>query len=47
MKVSVWCALSARRIVGPVFFYQTISFEACVRVICGQFFPDLTEKERF
>jgi hypothetical protein len=27
VKVGVWCAVSARRIVVPVFFNETINFE--------------------
>jgi hypothetical protein len=46
VKVGVWCALSARRIVGPVFFNETINCESCVQVILGQFLPELTEEER-
>jgi hypothetical protein len=46
LKVGVWCAVSARRIVGPVFFNETINCERYVQVILGQFFPELTEEER-
>jgi hypothetical protein len=45
VKVGVWCALSAR-IVGLVFFNETINFERYVWVILGQFFSELTEEER-
>jgi hypothetical protein len=47
VKVGVWCALNARRIVGPVFFNETINSERYVQVILRQFFPDLTEEKRF
>jgi hypothetical protein len=47
VKVGVWCTLSARRIVGPVFFNETINCEIYVQVILGQFFPELTEEESF
>jgi hypothetical protein len=46
MKVGVWCAISARRIVGPVFFNEIINCEKYVQVILGQFFCELTEDER-
>jgi hypothetical protein len=45
VKVGVWCALSARRVDGPVFFQQNNS-ERCVQVILGQFFPEFIEEER-
>jgi hypothetical protein len=46
VKVGVWCAVSARRIVVPVSFNKTINCERYVQVILGQFFPELTEEER-
>jgi hypothetical protein len=46
VKVGVWSALSAKRIVGPVFFNEKINCERYVQVILGQVFSDLTEKER-
>jgi hypothetical protein len=46
VKVGVWCASSARRIVGPVFFKGTINRERYVQVILRQFFSELTEVER-
>jgi hypothetical protein len=45
VKVGVWCALSARRIVGPVFFNENINCDRYVQVIVGQFFSELTEEE--
>jgi hypothetical protein len=47
VKVSVWCALSAGRIIGPVFFKEAINCEGYVWVILGQFLPKLPEEERF
>jgi hypothetical protein len=44
-KVGGWCAASAR-IVGLVFFQETINCERYVQAILGQFFPELTEEER-
>jgi hypothetical protein len=43
VKVDVWCAVNARRVVGPVFFNETINCKKYVQVILGQFFPQLTE----
>jgi hypothetical protein len=45
VKVGVWCAVSARRIVGSVFFNKTINCERYIQIILGQFFPELTEEE--
>jgi hypothetical protein len=44
VKVGVWCAVSARRIVEPVFFKRTINFERYVQVVLRQFFTVLTEE---
>jgi hypothetical protein len=46
VKVGVWCAVSARRIVGLVFFNETINCERYGQAILWQFFTDLTEGER-
>jgi hypothetical protein len=46
VKVGVWCAVSAGRIVGSVFFNETINCERCGQVILRQFLPVLTEEER-
>jgi hypothetical protein len=46
VKAGVWCALSARRIVGPVFFNETINCERYVWINLRQFFLKLTEEER-
>jgi hypothetical protein len=46
VKIGVWCTLSARRIVGPVFFNETLNCERYVWVILWQFFSELTEEER-
>jgi hypothetical protein len=40
-----WCAVYAR-IVGPVFFNETINRERYVQVILTQFFPEITQEER-
>jgi hypothetical protein len=46
VKVGVWYALCARRIVGPVFFNEKVNYERYVQVILRQFFSELTEEER-
>jgi hypothetical protein len=46
VKVGVWRALNARRIVGPVSFDETVNYEIYVQVILGQFFSELTEEYR-
>jgi hypothetical protein len=43
--LGVWCDVSARRIVGPVFFNNTMNCERYVQVILGQFSPELAEEE--
>jgi hypothetical protein len=40
MQVGVWCAVNARKIVGIIFFNETINCERYVQVILGQFLPD-------
>jgi hypothetical protein len=47
VEIGVRCAISARVIVGPVIFNETINCERYVQVILGQFFPVLTVEERF
>jgi hypothetical protein len=46
VEVGVWYAVSARRIVGPVIFNETVNCKRYVQVILGQFLPQLTEGER-
>jgi hypothetical protein len=46
VKVGVWCAVNARRIVVLVFFNETINCEIHVQDILRQFFPRLTEEKR-
>jgi hypothetical protein len=45
VKVGVWCAVGARRIVVPVFFNETINFKRYVQVILEQLFPELIKEE--
>jgi hypothetical protein len=46
VKVGVLCALSARRIVRPVFFNERVNCERYIQVFVRQFFSKLTEEER-
>jgi hypothetical protein len=46
VKIGVWCAVSARRVYGPVFSNETTNREKYVQVNFGQFFPLLTEEGR-
>jgi hypothetical protein len=46
VKIGVWCAVSAKRVVEPAFFSEIINCERCVQVILGQFFPELTEEDK-
>jgi hypothetical protein len=45
VKVGVWHAVSARRIVGPVLLNETINCKRYLQVTLGQFFPQLKEVE--
>jgi hypothetical protein len=44
-KIGVWCAITASRIVGPIFFYNTINSELYVIEILRPFFHSITEEE--
>jgi hypothetical protein len=45
VKIGVWYAVSARRIVVHVLFNERVHCKRCVQVIRRQFFPELTEVE--
>jgi hypothetical protein len=45
VKVGIWCAVNARRIVVPVFFYETVNCERYIQIILGHISPELTEEE--
>lgn len=45
LKVGVWCAVSARRIIGPIFFHQTVNSERYIANIFNPFVAALTEEE--
>ena len=44
-KVGVWCAISRSRIVGPIFFHDTINSERYCEQIIHPFTRQLTEQE--
>jgi hypothetical protein len=46
VKVGVWCAVSARRVVGHVISKEAINYERYVQVVLGQFCPELTAEGR-
>jgi hypothetical protein len=45
-KVGVWCARSPRRIIGPIFFHETVNSDRYVNNILNPFFNQLTAEER-
>jgi hypothetical protein len=45
-KIGVWCAITASRIVGPIFFENTINSERYVTDILGPFFDSITEEKK-
>jgi hypothetical protein len=45
MKVGVWCAVSARRVINPIFFGDTVNSDRYVSDILEPFFQELTEEE--
>jgi hypothetical protein len=47
VKVGVWSAVNGRWIAGTAFFNETLDCERYEQVIFRQFFPEVTEEERF
>ena len=45
-KIGVWCAVSAKRIIGPIFFEDTINSERYRTQILAPFFQLLSDNER-
>jgi hypothetical protein len=45
IKVGVWCAVSAQRVTGPIFFGGTVNSNGYVSDILEPFFQELTEGE--
>jgi hypothetical protein len=44
-KVGVWCAVSGRRVTGPIFHYDTVNSERYVNNMSEPFFQILNEEE--
>jgi len=45
-KVGVWCAISRTRIVGPIFFHDTVNSQRYINNILNPFFGELTDYEK-
>jgi hypothetical protein len=45
-KISVWCAISTRRITGPIFYNNTVNAARYMNNNLSPFFAELTEEER-
>ena len=45
-KIGVWCAISSRRIVGPIFFEQTVNSNRYIVNILNPFLEQLTDEEK-
>lgn len=46
IKTGVWCAMSRRRIIGPIFFHETINAERYWKNLIVPFLDELTREER-
>jgi hypothetical protein len=46
IKVGVWCAVSTRRVIGPIFFGDTVNSDRYVSDILEPFFQELTGTNR-
>jgi hypothetical protein len=47
IKVGVWRAVTARRVIGPIFFEDTVNSDRYVSDILEPFFQELTEETRY
>jgi hypothetical protein len=45
-KIGVWCAISARRIIGPIFYDDTFNSARYMNNVQSPVFTKLTEEER-
>ncbi|PNF43794.1 hypothetical protein B7P43_G09755 [Cryptotermes secundus] len=45
-KLGVWCAVSPRRIIGPLFFHETLNSDRYINGILNPFFKQLSAEER-
>jgi hypothetical protein len=46
IMTAVWCAVSSRRIIGPILYYETVNSDRYVRNVLEPFFEQLTDDER-
>jgi hypothetical protein len=46
IKIGVWCAVSVKRIIGSIFYHETVISNRYVRNILEPFFEQLTDDER-
>jgi hypothetical protein len=46
IKIGVWCAVSARRIIGPIFYHEIVNSDWYVRNILKPCFEQLTDDGR-
>lgn len=44
-KIGLWCAISGHRIVGPIFFDETVNSDVYIRIF-NEFYEQLTNDER-
>jgi hypothetical protein len=45
-KIGVWCAVSANRIIGPIFYKVPFDAQRYISVILNPFFVDLSHAEK-
>ena len=45
MKIGVWCTIRSERIIGPIFFQNTVDSRTYVNDILTPFFMELTDRE--
>jgi hypothetical protein len=45
-RIGVWCAINAHKIIGPIFYDDTVHAARYVNNILSPFFAELTEEER-
>jgi hypothetical protein len=45
IRVDLWCAASARQIIGPVLFYETLNSNRFIQNVLEPFFERLTDED--
>jgi hypothetical protein len=45
LKAGVWCGISVRQIIGPIFLMYTLNWGRYINLISNRFFTDLTEED--